>query len=147
MAEKILILDFGSQYTQLIARRVRELNVYCEIHPYNHVTHDISDFKGENPETDIKNIDGLPVLGICYGAQLMAHDEGGYVLPSEIREYGRALLSEIDQHNSLLKEVTINSQVWMSHGDTISSLPDNFEIIASPENVEVAADKVKGKEK
>ena len=160
MAEKILILDFGSQYTQLIARRVRELNVYCEIHPYNHVPHDISDFKGvilsgspcsvredENPETDIKNIDGLPVLGICYGAQLMAHDEGGYVLPSEIREYGRALLSEIDQHNSLLKEVTINSQVWMSHGDTISSLPDNFEIIASTENVEVAAYKVKGKEK
>ena len=159
MAEKILILDFGSQYTQLIARRVRELNVYCEIHPFNHVPDDISDVKGvilsgspcsvreeDHPEIDINLYGSLPVLGICYGAQLMANDSGGHVLPSEIREYGRALLSEIDQHNALLKEVTINSQVWMSHGDTIAELPENFEIIASTETVRVAAFKVRDKD-
>ena len=159
MSEKILILDFGSQYTQLIARRVRELNVYCEIHPYNHVPEDLTDVKGvilsgspcsvrddDNPQTDLTLFEGLPILGVCYGAQLMAHEAGGNVLPSEIREYGRALLSEIDQHNPLMKEVTINSQVWMSHGDTISQLPDNYEIIASTESVRVAAYKVKQKD-
>ena len=159
MSEKILILDFGSQYTQLIARRVRELNVYCEIHPYNHVPEDLTDVKGvilsgspcsvrddDNPQTDLALFEGLPILGVCYGAQLMAHEAGGNVLPSEIREYGRALLSEIDQHNPLMKEVTINSQVWMSHGDTISQLPDNYEIIASTESVRVAAYKVKQKD-
>lgn len=159
MAEKILILDFGSQYTQLIARRVRELNVYCEIHPYNHIPDDLSDVKGvilsgspcsvrddDSPQTDIEMFGTLPILGICYGAQLMASDAGGHVLPSEIREYGRALLSEIDQHNALLKEVTLNSQVWMSHGDTIAELPKNFEVIASTENVRVAAFKISGKE-
>jgi GMP synthase (glutamine-hydrolysing) len=160
MAEKILILDFGSQYTQLIARRVRELNVYCEIHPYNHFPDDLAGVKGvilsgspcsvreeDNPQTDINNFKDLPVLGICYGAQLMVHDAGGTVLPSEIREYGRAVLSEIDQHNALLKEVTLSSQVWMSHGDTISSLPEPFEVIASTETVDVAAYKIKNEEK
>jgi GMP synthase (glutamine-hydrolysing) len=159
MAEKILILDFGSQYTQLIARRVRELNVYCEIHPYNHMPDDLSDIKGvilsgspcsvredDNPQVDLTTFRNLPVLGVCYGAQLMAQEGGGNVLPSEIREYGRATLSEIDQHSALLKEVTLNSQVWMSHGDTISALPDNFEVIASTESVKVAAYKIKGQD-
>ena len=159
MAEKILILDFGSQYTQLIARRVRELNVYCEIHPYNHIPDDLSGVKGvilsgspcsvrdeDNPEVDLSQFQQLPVLGVCYGAQLMAQEAGGNVLPSEIREYGRARLSEIDQHSPLLKEVTLNSQVWMSHGDTISVLPEDFEVIASTESVKVAAYKVKEKD-
>ena len=159
MAEKILILDFGSQYTQLIARRVRELNVYCEIHPYNHIPDDLSDVKGvilsgspcsvredDNPQVELSTFKDLPVLGVCYGAQLMAQESGGNVLPSEIREYGRATLSEIDQHNPLLKEVTLNSQVWMSHGDTISALPEDFEVIASTESVKVAAYKINGQD-
>ena len=156
MTEKILILDFGSQYTQLIARRVRELNVYCEIHPYNNIPSDLEGLKGvilsgspcsvhddENPTVDITQFKALPLLGVCYGAQLMAQQEGGDVLPSDIREYGRARLCEIDHHNPLMKEVTLDSQVWMSHGDTIAALPDEFEIIASTESVKVAAYKVK----
>lgn len=158
MAEQILILDFGSQYTQLIARRVRELNVYCEIHPFNKLPPLTDDIKGvilsgspssvrENdaPDLDISLFrNKIPVLGVCYGAQLMAHAAGGKVLPSEIREYGRARLSKVDTHFDLLKEITINTQVWMSHGDTISALPDNFEAIASTGTVAVAAYKVKG---
>lgn len=158
MAEQILILDFGSQYTQLIARRVRELNVYCEIHPFNKLPPLTDDIKGvilsgspssvrENdaPALDISLFrNKIPVLGVCYGAQLMAHAAGGKVLPSEIREYGRARLSKVDTHFDLLKEITINTQVWMSHGDTISALPDNFEAIASTGTVAVAAYKVKG---
>ncbi|GGK71139.1 GMP synthase [glutamine-hydrolyzing] [Rufibacter glacialis] len=160
MPEKILILDFGSQYTQLIARRVRELNVYCEIHPFNKVPENLTDLKGvilsgspcsvreENyPNPDLSAFLGnLPVLGVCYGAQLMAQEGGGEVIASTIREYGRAKLSHVDQHNRLLKEITMDSQVWMSHGDTIKQIPDTFEIIASTESVQVAAYKVKDQE-
>ncbi len=156
MAEQILILDFGSQYTQLIARRVRELNVYCEIHPYNHLPEITDDIKGvilsgspcsvreeDAPDLDIDQFRGnVPVLGVCYGAQLMAQKYGGNVLPSEIREYGRARLNRVDGHFDLLKEISLDSQVWMSHGDTISDLPENFDVIASTSSVKVAAYKV-----
>ncbi|WP_205503286.1 glutamine-hydrolyzing GMP synthase [Rufibacter psychrotolerans] len=160
MPEKILILDFGSQYTQLIARRVRELNVYCEIHPFNKVPALTPDTKGvilsgspcsvrdaDYPNPDLTPFLGnLPVLGVCYGAQLMAQEGGGEVIASTIREYGRAKLNHVDQHNRLLKEITIDSQVWMSHGDTIKHIPDHFEVIASTESVQVAAYKVKDQE-
>ncbi|WP_416866327.1 MAG: glutamine-hydrolyzing GMP synthase [Imperialibacter sp.] len=157
MAEMILILDFGSQYTQLIARRVRELNVYCEIHPYNHLPEWSDDIKGVilsgspcsvrdegSPDIDIDFYSSkVPLLGVCYGAQLMAKKSGGNVLPSEIREYGRAKLSKVDSHHDLLKEITLNSQVWMSHADTIASISDQYEIIASTPSVNVAAFKLK----
>lgn len=160
MAEQILILDFGSQYTQLIARRVRELNVYCEIHPYNHIPEITDDIKGiilsgspcsvreeDAPDLDIDQFRGkMPILGVCYGAQLMAQKYGGNVMPSEIREYGRARLSRVDGHYPLLKEISLDSQVWMSHADTISELPSNFDIIASTSSVEKAAFKVQGEE-
>jgi len=160
MAEQILILDFGSQYTQLIARRVRELNVYCEIHPYNNPPALTEDIKGvilsgspcsvkqdDAPEVALDHYRGkVPVLGVCYGAQLMAHKNGGHVVPSQVREYGRAKLAKVDQHNELMKEISVDSQVWMSHGDTISELPDKFEIIASTPSVSVAAYKIKGED-
>lgn len=158
MTEKILILDFGSQYTQLIARRVRELNTYCEIHPYNHLPELTDDIIGVilsggpcsvlddgAPDIDVDQFNGLPILGICYGAQLIALKHGGNVLPSKIREYGRAKLHHIDQHNALMKEIEIDSQVWMSHGDTISDLPEEFEVIAGTESVKIAAYKQKSK--
>lgn len=158
MAEQILILDFGSQYTQLIARRVRELNVYCEIHPYNHIPEILSNYKGvilsgspcsvrddRAPDVDLTIFKDIPVLGVCYGAQLIAHKSGGLVLPSQIREYGRALLTTVDHHNELLKEISIDSQVWMSHADTISSIPDEFEVIASTPSVKIAAFRLRGK--
>ncbi len=159
MAEMILILDFGSQYTQLIARRVRELNVYCEIHPYNHLPEWSDNIKGVilsgspcsvrdegSPDIDIDFYSSkVPLLGVCYGAQLMALKSGGNVLPSEIREYGRAKLSKVDSHHDLLKEITLNSQVWMSHGDTIASIPDEYEVIASTPTVKVAAFRLKNK--
>lgn len=160
MAEQILILDFGSQYTQLIARRVRELNVYCEIHPYNHIPEITNDIKGvifsgspcsvrqeDAPEIPIELFrKKMPILGVCYGAQLMAHKNDGEVLPSEIREFGRAKLSKVDQHNELMKEISIDSQVWMSHGDTISALPADYDVIASTPSVEVAAYKINDEE-
>jgi GMP synthase (glutamine-hydrolysing) len=160
MTEKILILDFGSQYTQLIARRVRELNVYCEIHPFNKIPPVDSSVKGlilsgspcsvrdvEAPDVDLTPFKGkMPVLGVCYGAQLMAHKAGNNVMPSKIREYGRARLVNIHNTDKLMKEITLDSQVWMSHGDTISGLDDSFEILASTESVKVAAYKVKGEE-
>ena len=160
MAEKILILDFGSQYTQLIARRVRELNVYCEIHPYNHIPEITDDIKGlilsgspcsvreeDAPDVDVDQFrNRFPVLGVCYGAQLIAHKYGGEVLPSEIREYGRARLSRADSHFELLKEISLDSQVWMSHGDTISELPESFNVIASTSSVNVAAYKIENEE-
>ena len=160
MPEKILILDFGSQYTQLIARRVRELNVYCEIYPYNNVPALTEDVKGvifsgspcsvrdhEHPTIDLNQFLGnVPVLGVCYGAQLMAHELGGEVMPSTIREYGRARISELHNHDRLLKELTLGSVVWMSHGDTIKETPENFEVIASTESVRVAAYKLRGQE-
>jgi len=157
MQEKILILDFGSQYTQLIARRVRELNVYCEIHPYNKVP-EIDEFtKGVilsgspssvrmegAPQIDFKQFHGkLPLLGVCYGAQYIAQHSGGHVAPSEIREYGRANLEYIHTNNPLMKDLSSRSQVWMSHGDTIKDIPENFEIIASTDHVKVAAYQIK----
>lgn len=159
MPEQILILDFGSQYTQLIARRVRELNVYCEIHPYNHIPKINSSIKGVilsgspcsvrdagAPDVDLALFEKIPVLGVCYGAQLMAHKCGGTVLPSQIREYGRAKLTTVDHHNELLKEISLDSQVWMSHADTIASIPDTYEIIASTPSVKVAAFRKKGEQ-
>lgn len=157
MAEQILILDFGSQYTQLIARRVRELNVYCEIHPFNNLPEITEDIKGvilsgspcsvredDAPDLDIDQFRGkVPLLGVCYGAQLMAQKYGGNVMPSSIREYGRARLSRVDDQRPLLKGISQDSQVWMSHADTISELPDGFDIIASTSNVEKAAFKVR----
>jgi GMP synthase (glutamine-hydrolysing) len=156
MSEQILIIDFGSQYTQLIARRVRELNVYCEIHPYNHLPENIENLRGvilsgspcsvrdkEAPGINLTPYRGkVPVLGVCYGAQMMVHQNGGNVVGSKIREYGRARLEKMDQHPELLKEMTIGSQVWMSHGDTIADLPSGFTKIASTEDVENAAFKI-----
>ena len=156
MTEKILILDFGSQYTQLIARRVRELNVYCEIHPYNKVPQIDDTIKGvilsgspcsvreENaPDIDLSLFRGkLPLLGVCYGAQLIAHKSGGSIQPSTIREYGRARLNNVHTSDDLFKEVLPDSQVWMSHGDTIVEIPSNFEILSSTDTVRVAAYKV-----
>ncbi|AHM59556.1 GMP synthase [Flammeovirgaceae bacterium 311] len=158
MQEQILILDFGSQYTQLIARRVRELNVYCEIHPFTDAPELTPDIKGiilsgspcsvnqgNAPDLDLSPYRGqVPILGVCYGAQLMVHKSGGYVEPSNVREYGRAHLNMVNDKIDLLKEITVNSQVWMSHGDTIQRLPDEFELIASTPSVQVAAYKLKG---
>jgi GMP synthase (glutamine-hydrolysing) len=156
MPEQILILDFGSQYTQLIARRVRELNVYCEIHPFNKIPEITSSIKGiilsgspcsvrdqNAPDVELSVFKGLPVLGVCYGAQLIAQKSGGSVLPSQIREYGRARLTTVDHHAELLKEISIDTQVWMSHSDTIAQVPDSFEVIASTPSVRVAAYHVK----
>lgn len=158
MQEKILILDFGSQYTQLIARRVRELNVYCEIHPFNKIPEIDSFTKGvilsgspasvrqaDAPQVDFNQFHGkLPLLGVCYGAQYIAQHSGGNVTPSEIREYGRANLEYIHVSNPLMNELPVRSQVWMSHGDTIKEIPDHFEIIASTDTVKVAAYQIKG---
>lgn len=160
MHQKILIADFGSQYTQLIARRVRELNVYCEIYPFNHFPEPSDDcvgviLSGSPHSVREKNAPGLdlshirkkmPVLGVCYGAQLMAQTSGGSVEKSKTREYGRANLSKIDGKSPLLNGVSKNSQVWMSHGDTITQLPDNFKIIASTKDVKVAAYKVENED-
>ena len=160
MQEKIIILDFGSQYTQLIGRRVRELNVYCEIHPFNHYPEIDGTVKGvilsgspysvrdENgPRIDLEKIKGqFPLLGVCYGAQYLAHFFGGEVAASDSREYGRANLKVVEKENALLKGISDNSQVWMSHGDTIITLPDNYNIIASTGDVENAAFKIAGED-
>lgn len=156
MQEKILILDFGSQYTQLIGRKIRELNVYCEIHPYNHPPKIDESIKGlvlsgspfsvrdENaPKPDLSEIKGkIPILGVCYGAQYMAHFFGGEVAPSNTREYGRANLDFIDHGCLLFKNIKPHTQVWMSHGDTIVKLPKNYKVIASTEDVNFAAYKI-----
>lgn len=154
MQDKILILDFGSQYTQLIARRVRELNVYCEIHPFNKFEF-TPEVKGVilsggpcsvldegSPDVSMASFGKVPVLGICYGAQLLVKKNGGTVAKSDHREYGRANLTSVDSHYDLLKEVEIGSQVWMSHGDTITDLPANFKLIANTESIPVAAYKI-----
>ncbi len=160
MHEKILILDFGSQYTQLIARRVRELNVYCEIHPFNKVPKAVSEYKGvilsgspfsvrdENaPIPDLSEIKRkLPLLGVCYGAQFLAHNYGGEVLPSKHREYGRARLNYIDQESKLMKGLELNTQVWMSHGDTITKVPENYKVITSTNDVKYGGYKIEGEE-
>lgn len=153
MHEKIIILDFGSQTTQLIGRRIRELNTYCEIIPYNKFPDGEKGIKGVilsgSPysvydtnafKTDISKIKGkYPILGICYGAQFLAHTLGGSVESSDTREYGRANLIFVDKKNALLKGFKEHSQVWMSHGDTITRLPPNFRIIASTNDVKAAA--------
>lgn len=158
MQEKIIILDFGSQTTQLIGRRVRELNMYCEIVPYNKFPADDpsvigvilsgSPFSVYDEKAFRINVDEIasryPVLGICYGAQLMAYQAGGSVEPADTREYGRANLTAVDAANPLLKDIPAGSQVWMSHGDTITTLPDTFRIIASTAEVPVAAYQVEG---
>lgn len=160
MQEQILILDFGSQYTQLIARRLREINVYCEIHPYNKIPEITNNIKGvilsgsphsvreENPpKPNIENIKGkLPLLGVCYGAQFLAHFYGGEVGKSNSREYGRAHLEIKDPENKLLKDVATDSQVWMSHGDTILTIPENYKITASTHDVKVAAYSIVGED-
>lgn len=155
--EKILILDFGSQYTQLIARRIRELNVYSEIVPFNKAPQLDDSYKGvilsgspfsvtdENAlKIDLQPIIGkLPVLGVCYGAQYIAQYYGGQVQRSEKREYGKANLHRIYQQDSFLKDVQVDAQVWMSHADTIMRIPDQFELLAGTESVDVAAFKSK----
>ena len=160
MHEKLIILDFGSQTTQLIGRRVRELNMYCEIVPYNKFPHDATDVKGvilsgspysvydENAfKADLTEIRGkYPVLGICYGAQFLAYTSGGNVEPANSREYGRANLSHIDGEDELLKGIHVGSQIWMSHGDTITVLPDKFKVIASTDDVRAAAYHVEGEQ-
>ena len=160
MQEKVLILDFGSQYTQLIARRVRELFIYCEIHPYNNPPEEISTFKAvilsgspfsvrseDAPHPDLSEIKGkIPLLGVCYGAQYLAHFFGGKVSPSDTREYGRAHLSIVDQSTPFFKSVTEKSQVWMSHADTILNLPEGAALLASTEDVKNAAFKIKDEE-
>ena len=158
--EKILIIDFGSQYTQLIARRVRELNVYCEIHPFNHFPEPDADTKGvilsgspssvrdvDAPKPDLSAIKGkLPLLGVCYGAQLLANEYGGEVEGAPSREYGRAMLTVVDPADPLMKEIPSPTQVWMSHGDTITRLPESYKVIGSTENVKYAAYHIEGEQ-
>lgn len=159
MTEKIIILDFGSQVTQLIGRRLRELNVYCEIYPFNKIPKLDESVRGiilsgspysvrdkEAPQIDLKEIRGrLPILGICYGAQYIAYHCGGDVKPSLSREYGRAKL-HITSHSRLFEGVRDGSQIWMSHGDTIAEIPENAETIASTEDIRNAAYHIKGEE-
>jgi len=160
MENKILILDFGSQVTQLIARRVRELNIYCEIHPYNSKKYNFDDYKavilsgsphsvrGENPpKIDLSSVKGKkPLLGICYGAQYLAHFFDGEVGSSNSREYGRANLSYVNTESPLFKGIDVGSQVWMSHSDTILSLPTNYKCIASTHDVKNAAYEIEGEQ-
>ena len=153
MQNKVLIIDFGSQYTQLIARRIRELFIYCEISPFNNLPSDMDQFKAvvlsgspfsvnqtDSPDIDLKMIMGSkPIIAICYGAQLVAKKFNGSVKNSNSREYGRANLSFIDEGCSLFEGISINNQVWMSHGDTISKLPTGAKVIASTNSVSNAA--------
>lgn len=155
-----MILDFGSQYTQLIARRVREMDVYCEIHPFNKIPALDSEVKGvilsgspasvrdaEAPNPDLSAIRGrLPLLGICYGAQFLAYSLGGKVESAPSREYGRAHISVRAASDPLFEGMSHSSQVWMSHGDTITSLPEGFEVIASTEDVVNAAFRIGGEQ-
>jgi GMP synthase (glutamine-hydrolysing) len=152
MHQIILIIDFGSQYTQLIARRIRELNVYCEIHPWDKLPEDLKGIKGVilsgspfsvrsevAPKPDLSLIKGqMPLLGVCYGAQLLAQLYGGNVNASNTREYGRANLSVVDANSRLMRNIPLNSQVWMSHGDSISDVPANYKVVCSTADVEVA---------
>lgn len=151
--EKIIILDFGSQTTQLIGRRIRELNMYCEIVPYNKFPADDKEVIGVvlsgSPfsvydekafKTDLNKLIGrIPVLGICYGAQFIAYSHGGKVEPAPTREYGRARLENVDSSNPLMHDIKDGEQIWMSHGDTITEVPSDFKIIASTEKVRCAA--------
>jgi GMP synthase (glutamine-hydrolysing) len=158
--EKIIILDFGSQYTQLIARRVRELNVYCEIYPFNHFPVPDKDVKGvilsgspssvrdsNAPLPDLSEIKGaIPLLGVCYGAQYLVHGFGGEVLPSNSREYGRANLISIKVEDPLFNKVNVGTQVWMSHGDTIEKIPAGYEIVGSTADIKAGAFHIAGED-
>ncbi|WP_282143434.1 glutamine-hydrolyzing GMP synthase [Cellulophaga baltica] len=160
MQNNVLILDFGSQYTQLIARRVRELNIFCEIKPYNKLPEDLSTYKAvilsgspfsvraeDAPHPDLSQIQGKkPMLAVCYGAQYLAHFQGGNVAPSNTREYGRANLSFIKTNEPFFDAINVGSQVWMSHSDTIKELPANATRLASTNDVENAAYKLEGEE-
>jgi GMP synthase (glutamine-hydrolysing) len=156
--DKVLILDFGSQYTQLIARRVRELNIYCEIHPFNKIPTNLDEFKavvlsgspqsvrGEDAlHPDLSEIRGYkPMLAVCYGAQYLAHFSGGIVAPSSTREYGRANLSFVKENEVFFDGINSGSQVWMSHSDTIKEMPTNGVLLASTHDVVNAAYKIEG---
>jgi GMP synthase (glutamine-hydrolysing) len=158
LQEKILILDFGSQYTQLIARRVRELNVYCEIHPFNNFPVPDEYVKGvilsgspasvrdkNAPVPDLSRIKGLiPLLGVCYGAQHLVHNYGGEVLPSNSREYGRANLVTLNSDDKLFRNIKPGTQVWMSHADTIARIPEGYDITGSTSDVKYGAFHIKG---
>jgi GMP synthase (glutamine-hydrolysing) len=160
MLNNVLILDFGSQYTQLIARRVRELNIFCEIKPYNKLPDDLSSYKAvilsgspfsvradDAPRPDLSKIKGeKPLLAVCYGAQYLVHFNGGSVEKSNTREYGRANLSYIKSEEPFFESVSEGSQVWMSHSDTIKTLPDNTTALASTHDVEYAAYKIEGED-
>ena len=156
MQEKVLIVDFGSQYTQLIARRVRELFIFCEIYPFNIIPENLKEYKAvilsgspfsvrsENYlKIDLSKIKGeIPLLGVCYGAQFLAHFYGGEVTSSNKREYGRANLVDINFSDPFFNDISNKSQVWMSHSDTIKILPNNGILIASTEDVKNAAFKI-----
>jgi GMP synthase (glutamine-hydrolysing) len=158
--DKVLIVDFGSQYTQLIARRVRELNVYSEIHPFNKIPEDLDSYKAiilsgspmsvraDNAfHIDLSQIRGKkPVLGVCYGAQYLAHFHGGQVAPSSTREYGRANLAFVKENEAFLKGINTGSQVWMSHSDTIKDLPTGGVKLASTADVDNAAYRINGEQ-
>ena len=160
MQNNVLILDFGSQYTQLIARRVRELNIYCEIHPYHKVPENLDPFKAvilsgsplsvrgdDAAHPDLSKIKGkMPLLGVCYGAQYLAHFNGGNVAPSNNREYGRAKLSTIHTQEGLFDNIGEGTQVWMSHADTIAVLPENAVLLASTDDVKNAAYRIADEE-
>ena len=153
MENKVLIVDFGSQYTQLIARRIRELFIFCEIHPYNNLPKKLLDYQAvvfsgspysvyqeESPDIDLEKFLGkTPVLAICYGAQFIANNLKGKVENSNSREYGRARLTFIDNESILFNGISEENQVWMSHGDTIVELPKHAKLIASTESVKNAA--------
>ncbi len=154
--DKVLILDFGSQYTQLIARRVRELNIYSEIHPFNKIPNNLEDYKAvilsgspmsvrseQAFHPDLSEIRGKkPLLAVCYGAQYLAHFSGGEVAESNTREYGRAKLSYVEENETFLEGIHVGSQVWMSHSDTIKVLPENGVLLASTHDVQNAAYKI-----
>jgi GMP synthase (glutamine-hydrolysing) len=160
LQEKILILDFGSQYTQLIARRIREINVYCEIHPFNHFPSPDRSVKGvvlsgspasvrdkDAPVPDLSAIKGkIPLLGVCYGAQHLVHNFGGEVSASNTREYGRASLISINTGDPLFANITPGTQVWMSHADTITSVPEGYEITGSTADVKAGAFHIRGEQ-
>jgi GMP synthase (glutamine-hydrolysing) len=158
LQEKIIILDFGSQYTQLIARRIREINVYCEIYPFNHFPTPDESVKGvilsgspssvrdkNAPSPDLSKIKGIiPLLGVCYGAQYLVQNFGGEVMPSGTREYGRANLVFVNNNDPLFIDINNGTQVWMSHADTITVVPQGYEITGSTADVEAGAYHIKG---
>jgi len=155
--QRIIILDFGSQYTQLIARRVRELNTYCEIHPFNKFPADAGNVIGvilsgspfsvndpEAPQVDLATLRGRwPLLGICYGAQYLARSLGGTVESADTREYGKATLTYVDGDDALMNGVHEGSVVWMSHGDTITSVPEALQRVGSTADVSEAAFRIR----